>query len=78
MKRSHVLGFATSTGQIPFTFDRATGPGIKRVVPITGSELPAVGDQRAAVEEDGEKVIYSIGAVIDPSKSSFKSLPSTA
>ena len=67
VKRGQVLGFATSSNVIPFTFDRVSGQGIKSVVPISGSGLPSVGDNRAALEADGEKVAYSIGAIIDPS-----------
>lgn len=66
--KGHLLGFATSTRTIPFTFDRVTNIGFKNVVPITGSSLPQVGDDRSALEAAGEKVVYSIGAVTDPSK----------
>lgn len=73
VKRHQVLGFATSTNQIPFTFDRVSGSEIKNVVPISGSSLPQVGDNRAALEAEGEKVAYSIGAVVDPSTYSLYS-----
>lgn len=68
MKRGYLLGFATSRSRVPFTFDVATAPGVKNVVPITGRGLPRVGDNRAALNADGEKVTYSIGAIIDPSE----------
>ena len=72
VKNHHILGFATSTNEIPFTFDRISRPGVKKVVPISGSSLPSVGDERYAMQDDGEQVVYSIGAVVDPSKLPIK------
>jgi len=65
IKRGQLLGFATSSRTIPFTFDYASSG--KKVVPIDGTSLPQVGDNRAALENEGERIVYSIGAVTDPS-----------
>ena len=66
MKAGYFLGFSTTTRTIPFTFDYSSDSSAQKVVPVLGLNAPQVGDIRIAQDSDGERVIYSIGAVVDP------------
>lgn len=60
------MGFSTSGPVIPFTSDISYDTAKEKIIPVLGNALPVVGEQRVARGRDGERVLYSIGAVIDP------------
>ena len=60
-----IIGFATETATIPFTFDR----GVGEVVDLGETHGQySVGDKRTGQFINKEAVVYSLGAVVDPGK----------
>ena len=70
-----IVGFTTTSGSIPFSYDIFGMSGhLERVTPISGSAKLQLNEEGTADTSEGQLAAYSIGAVVDAeSKNNLRS-----